>query len=197
MKGVIISLGIFCIVLGLALVGLFFGLGIYLSPQSSLTKVDAIVAISGGETSARTDEAVKLYNDGLAPLVIFSGAALDPNGPSNARTMADEAIRQGVPASKVLLDEAAQNTRENASGVAKLTSQNNVHSIILVTSPYHQRRASIVFSRVLGAGVKILNHSSYDSSWRRSHWWATSYSQSLTLAETQKVIFELVSSNPQ
>src|SRR4051812_8187748 len=89
----------------------FFGIGYYLSPQDPLAKADAIVAISGGETEARTAEAVKLYEDGWAGGIIFSGAAADPNGPSNAKAMATSAIKSGVPAKAIQLDEAASNTR--------------------------------------------------------------------------------------
>jgi uncharacterized SAM-binding protein YcdF (DUF218 family) len=181
-------------VLGAATV--FFGLGFYLSPQSSLSKADAIVAISGGETNARTDEAVKLYNEGWSSRLIFSGAALDPSSPSNARAMAVRAESEGVPASAIQLDETAVDTRQNAANTAAIARAGNYRSIILVTSPYHQRRADILFSRALPAGTAIVNHSAPDKSWRRSQWWATSASRELTIAELQKVIYELVSGKP-
>lgn len=177
--------------------GSLFGLGYYLSPQSPLAKADAVVAISGGDTAARTDEAVRLYRDKWAPEVIFSGAALDPNSPSNAAAMAKLAEEQGVPAAAIIKDEAAANTRQNAAGVAAIAHQRGYRTIILVTSPYHQRRANIAFQRELDAGVTIINHSSYDQTWRRSHWWATAYSRELTLSELQKVLYELASGHGQ
>jgi uncharacterized SAM-binding protein YcdF (DUF218 family) len=184
------------VIIGLGVAGLaafFFGIGYYLSPQDQLTKADAIVAISGGDTAARTKEAVRLYQEGYAPRLIFSGAALDPNSPSNAQAMAGQAEAAGVPLSAIALDETAANTRQNASGVAAIVSKNQYRTIILVTSPYHQRRSSLVFHRALGPGVAIINHSTVDQDWRRSHWWATPTSQALTMAELQKVAYELVS----
>jgi uncharacterized SAM-binding protein YcdF (DUF218 family) len=171
----------------------FFGLGFYLSPQSQLTKADAIVAISGGETNARTDEAVKLYNDGWATRLIFSGAALDTSGPSNARAMAVRAEASGVPEAAIQLDETALDTRQNAANTASIVRAGGYKSVILVTSPYHQRRAEILFSRALPSGTVIINHSAPDQSWRRSQWWVTSASRQLTIAELRKVIYELVS----
>ncbi|HMR73214.1 MAG TPA: YdcF family protein, partial [Candidatus Saccharibacteria bacterium] len=47
-------------------------------------KADAIVAVSGGDTMARVDQAIELYKNGWATMLIFSGAALDKTGPSNA-----------------------------------------------------------------------------------------------------------------
>ena len=176
-----------------AAVVFFFGIGYYLSPQDQLTKVDAIVAISGGETNTRAAEAVKLYKAGWGANIIFSGAALDPASPSNAKTMAEAAEAAGVPASAIALDEVATNTRENATGVGAIIDHNHYHSIILVTSPYHQRRAYITFRRVLGHDFMIVNHSSVDAAWRRSDWWATADSRALTIDELQKVAYELLS----
>jgi uncharacterized SAM-binding protein YcdF (DUF218 family) len=188
----VVLLVLFVVIAGLAAT-FFFGVGYYLSPQDPLAKSDAIVAISGGETDARTAEAIKLYQDGLAPKIIFSGAAADPNGPSNAQTMARAAIAAGIPPTAVFLDELATNTRGNAAGVAKIVANENIHSIILVTSPYHQRRASLAFRHELGQNFPIINHSSYDAQWRRSHWWATPTSRAITFDELQKVAYELAS----
>jgi uncharacterized SAM-binding protein YcdF (DUF218 family) len=193
MKRFVAVMGIMLVLIVALALGVFFGLGFYLSPQTPLAKADTIVAISGGETDARTDEAVRLYKDGWARHIIFSGAALDPNGPSNAQAMAKRAESQGVSAAAISLDETSTNTRENAADVAAIIHQASYRSIILVTSPYHQRRAYIVFRRVLGADTTIINHSSYDQNWRRSEWWGTSYSRDLTLSELQKVAYELAS----
>jgi uncharacterized SAM-binding protein YcdF (DUF218 family) len=192
MKRFLIILAIVIGVIAALVVTAFFSIGYYLSPQSPLSKSDAIVAISGGDTDARTAAAVQLYKDGWAPQIIFSGAALDPNSPSNARIMADTAEADGVPKSAIQLEEVSTDTEQNAADVAKIVQQDGYHQIILVTSPYHQRRASIVFRRALGSSVTVLNHSSIDPAWRRSHWWATSYSTGLTLSELQKTLYELI-----
>src|ERR1039457_6504383 len=105
-------LGVALLVVGV--VG-FFTLGFYLSPQSKLHNVDAIVAISGGDTVARTAAAVDLYHHGYAPWIIFSGAPADPNSPSNAAVMAGLAENQGIPASHILLDQSSDNTEANAT----------------------------------------------------------------------------------
>jgi uncharacterized SAM-binding protein YcdF (DUF218 family) len=197
MKRFAVGLLVFALVVGGIGAIVFFGVGYYLSPQNPLAKSDAIVAISGGETDARTREAVDLYKAGWAPYLVFSGAAADPSGPSNAKAMAVIAEDSGVPPSAILLDETSATTRENAANVAKLIDEQSLKSIILVTSPYHQRRAEIAFHRALGAGYPIVNHSSYDQRWRRSHWWASRYSIDITISELQKVGYELASGQSQ
>lgn len=180
----------FAIVLG---AGLLFGVGFLLSPQDKPEKVDAIVVVSGGETDARTAEGVELYQAGYAQKIVFSGAAQDPDSPSNAAAMRDQAIAAGVPAKAIVIEEKAKNTSENALNVSALLDEMGAKSIILVTSPYHQRRTSIMFHRVLGKSVTILNHSAPDQQWRRNHWWATAYSRNLTFSELQKVLYLLTS----
>lgn len=167
----------------------FLGLGYYLSPQDKLQKSDAIVAISGGETDSRALEAIKLYKAGWAPKIIFSGDALDPDSPSNAATMKMLATGEGVPEADILLEEQSTNTLENANSVASIVRDNQIKHLILVTSPYHQRRASVAFRAATLGEVNVLNHSTTDHRWRRSRWWASKYSFDLTMTELQKVLF--------
>ncbi|HSX41276.1 MAG TPA: YdcF family protein [Candidatus Saccharimonadales bacterium] len=173
----------------------FLSIGFYLSPQDKLEHADVIVAISGGETTSRTAEAVELYKAGYAPKLLFSGAAQDPTGPSNAAAMQKSAERQGVPSSDVLIEESAQNTAQNAEASANVLRSAGAQKIILVTSPYHQRRASLEFHRALGKPVKIINHSAPDHRWRKSAWWETPYSYNLTISELQKTIYVLTTKN--
>lgn len=183
------------VVAGLVLVGGFaalYGIGHYLSPQDPLAKSDAVVAISGGETNSRALEAIRLYKDGWAPTLIFSGAAEDPASPSNALAMKRLALEHGIPAADVLLDEKSANTAENAAAVAKLLQSRHARQIILVTSPYHQRRAGLLFEQFLGDDVTVINHSTTDERWRRSAWWDNAYSFSLTISELQKVFYILL-----
>lgn len=189
MKQVVKTLAIILLAAGGLLTAGWLSLGFYLSPQSRLAKSDAIVAVSGGETNSRADEAIELYRDQWAPKIIFSGAALDPNGPSNAAAMKRRAVAAGVPAADILLDEVSTNTFENALAVREIIRAQSMKQIILVTSPYHQRRAFVTFRSKLGKGVKIINHSATDSRWRRSSWWSNDYSYRVTVAELQKTLY--------
>jgi uncharacterized SAM-binding protein YcdF (DUF218 family) len=190
-KRIITLLVVLVVLAGLA-AGLVFGIGWYLSPQDALVPSNAIVAISGGETDSRTREAVALYRAGYATTIVFSGAAADKSGPSNAATMRAEAIKSGVPASDIIIEEQAENTNQNAADVAEIIQNQKWTRIILVTSPYHQRRASLLFERELGKSVTIINHSTTDEAWRRSRWWDSEYSLALTLSELQKTVFLLL-----
>lgn len=176
----------------LIVVGVFIGLvlsaGFYLSPQNTLKPVDAIVVVSGGETNLRVEEGVRLFQQEFAPLIIMSGAARD-EGVSNALAMKQMAIAGGVPEASILIEEESQNTLQNAQYVQDIVNDNQIHSIILVTSPYHQRRAYISFREFLGDDIEIINHSAADSAWRKNGWWSASWSRYLTFSELQKIVY--------
>lgn len=153
------------------------------------TPVDAIVAISGGDTDARAQEAIRLYQQGWAPAIIFSGAAEDKQGTSNAAAMAAQAVGQGIPRQVILLDEASVNTADNASRVRPILEERGFKRIILVTSPYHQRRASIEFERRVGDLAVIVNHPTpTDRYWDERRWWTSPLSLWLGLSESVKLM---------
>lgn len=175
------------------------GIGWYLAPDDlascheqvssapNCRPVDAIVAISGGNTSARAEEAITLYQHGFSKRLIFSGAAKDTSGPSNAMMMEVLAERAGVPASAIEIDESADTTEQNAQDSEKIFEQDNIHSIILVTSGYHQRRASLEFHKFT-SGVLIENHpAANDSDWQW-YWWATPRGWWLAGGELVKIV---------
>ncbi len=162
--------------------------------RAGCAPADAIVAISGGDTSARTDEAVKLYQAGWAKTLIVSGAALDPRGPSNAAAMRRHAIDAGVPASAILTDNLSQDTSGNALGVALVAKEHNLRTIIVVTSPYHQQRASIVFNRAFIDIGTVRNHPTPTDKYWPSTWWTNPTSWYLVASEMIKTIAELTRS---
>jgi uncharacterized SAM-binding protein YcdF (DUF218 family) len=165
----------------------FLLLGSWLAVEDPLEKVDAIIAISG-DTGARTETAVSLWKAGWAPIIVFSGAAIDPESVSSAEIMKREAIRQGVPESAVLVEPASASTEENASEVAKLMVARKLKTSILVTSPYHQRRAAFEFERAFKAsGLVFRNHPADDPEWNAYLWWRQEPLRSRTLLELVKL----------
>lgn len=183
------------VIAGLAIAGI----SAYLSPDGldhcgegpssgvDCGKVDAIVAISGGDTSARTTGAIELYKNGWADLLVFSGAAQDKTGPSNAEAMKRQALQQGVPLDAILVDETSETTKQNAVNTNDLFEEKGISSVILVTSPYHQRRAGLEFGQLAGSKVKIVNHPiASDNQWS-SWWWMSPSGWFLAVSELVKI----------
>jgi uncharacterized SAM-binding protein YcdF (DUF218 family) len=118
--GWLITIIIILVVLGF---GGFVGIGYYLSPQQAPQKADAIVVVSGGQTTSRAAKGIELFKEGYAPNIIFSGAAID-DGPSNAYAMRQQALDAGISKDNIFIDEISQNTYENA--VTSKASQSDI-----------------------------------------------------------------------
>lgn len=185
------------------LVGIVIFLPVYLGPddlancdkpnQEKCKKADAIIVVSGGDTIARSREAVTLYKAGWANKIVFSGAAKDINSPSNAKVMKDDAISLGVNEGDIIIEERSENTVENASMTKRVIEENNWKRIILVSSIYHQRRVAYEFSKVLSSDVKIVNHPTRnDKLWNSKTWWLSFSGWFLAISEFIKTLFVMI-----
>ena len=184
------------------------GVSAYLSPddladcsgvsegeRGSCSAAGAIVVISGGDTQARTSEAITLFNDGWAPLIIFSGAAADKDGPSNAAVMRQQAVEAGVPVSATIIEDLSETTKQNAEQVREHLHANSIDDIILVTSGYHMRRAGLEFERELGDTITLRRHPvEADNQWSRL-WWLTPWGWGLAGGELVRIIAFYVGSS--
>lgn len=177
-----------------------FGISTYLAPNDlsgcsdkpteeiGCTKVDAIIAISGGDTNARTQEAIKLYKNGWANTLIFSGAAYDKSGPSNAAAMRKIAVNEGVPNDAIIVEEASETTKQNAAQLKEVLIKLDTNKVILVTSAYHQRRAGLEFNDRMDGMVKIINHPVPNDNQWNNFWWGTPIGWWLALGELFKIV---------
>jgi uncharacterized SAM-binding protein YcdF (DUF218 family) len=169
------------------IVAALVGAGHWLDLSDPLAHTDAIVAISG-DTGARAESAIALWKEGYAPLLIFSGGSSDPQSVASAELMKRAAVAAGVPASAIVVEGASATTEENAQRVAELMKSRGLRSAILVTSPYHQRRAAILFEREFDrTALSFRNHPADDPDWDATLWWTREPSRSLTLIELAKL----------
>lgn len=187
------------ILIPILLVSFIIGSSIYLQPNSFMgcdekpvantacDSADAIVVVSGGDTAARTAAGVQLYQQGWADYLVFSGAAFDKTGPSNAAAMRAQAESAGVPTTAIFIDEEAVNTQQNAANTQTIIKERNFDDIILVTSGYHQRRASLEFNKLTDTATirnyPVLKDADWD--W---YWWATPRGWWLAGGELVKII---------
>jgi len=171
----------------LTIVALLVGVGHWLDVTDPLAHADAIVAISG-DTGARAESAIALWKQGYAPVLIFSGGSSDPESVASAELMKRTAVAAGVPGNAIVVEGTSATTEENAQHVAELMKSAGLHSAILVTSPYHQRRAALLFEReFVRLSLSFRNHPADDPDWDATFWWTSEPSRSLTLVELAKL----------
>lgn len=141
-----------------------------------IAPANAIVVFAGGigelgqpgqgyqERVLRTAE---LYQQGLASRVVFvSGYTWAFQEAEIMRALAEDLK---IPASAITTVTNVRNTRDYALEVGKIAQREHWDSILLVTSPYHTRRAVLTFSRnVPGLTVFLApSHSNFYSHQRK------------------------------
>lgn len=117
-------------------------------PQTAHPRADAIVVLGGGvlpvrdwaRTRTRAGRGLALWREGRASWVLVSGS-------DQAKPLAEGYAISGIPANRLLIDGASDNTHENARDSASLLAAHDVRSILLVTSSIHMRRAAASFRR--------------------------------------------------
>ncbi len=108
---------------------------------------------AGGGYQERVREAVDLYQAGYAPRMIFSSGY--EFAFREAEVMRSLAMSQGVPASAILLETRASSTYENVLFVYKLLEEFDSKTILLVSSPYHMRRALLTWD-AQASGIEVV-----------------------------------------
>jgi uncharacterized SAM-binding protein YcdF (DUF218 family)/glycosyltransferase involved in cell wall biosynthesis len=116
---------------------------------------DAIVVFAGGVGESgqagggyqeRVKQAVDLFHAGYASELVFSSGFVFAF--REAEVMRTLAISSGVPATAIHLESQARNTYENVRLSAEIVRQRDWDRVLLVSSPYHMRRALLTWQRV-------------------------------------------------
>jgi hypothetical protein len=85
--------------------------------------------------------AAGLFAAGVAPVVLVTGAASGDDGPTEAESIGAGLVARGVPASALLLEPRATNTRENVDlGMEVLRRRGPVRRLVIVSWPLASRR---------------------------------------------------------
>ncbi len=117
-----------------------------------LTKADCILAL-GSHDLRVAERAADLYIQGLAPLVIMSGGLGNFTQGMWTEKEADKfaaiAIKMGVPANAILIENKSSNTGENISFTKRLLDEKGIapKRFIVVQKPYMERRSFATFKK--------------------------------------------------
>ena len=138
----------------LIVLGYLFGFlwFVFAMPQPAEdTKTDAIVVLTGGE--GRIDRAVAMLRQGRAPRLFVSGVDKKVR-PREFAAQYQQAAN--LMSCCIVLDFKSTDTISNASEAALWIAAARVHSVRLVTSDWHMRRAALELARVAPASLVIV-----------------------------------------
>ncbi|WP_149563177.1 YdcF family protein [Streptomyces cacaoi] len=107
----------------------------------------SIILGLGSHDLSVADASVDLYEQGLAPVLVFTGATSPTTRERMPRGEADHyrerALERGVPARDIYVEPLARNTGQNITFSRQLMEEAGIEvsSALLVTKPYEERRA--------------------------------------------------------
>jgi len=108
---------------------------------------------AGGGTEERVQHAVDVFKQGLAKHLILSSGYVYSF--SEADVMKTLAVEQGVPSDAIVLEQRSTDTHENVEFVNGILQQHGWRSVLLISSPYHMRRAVLAW-RKAAPGVQVI-----------------------------------------
>ncbi len=141
-----------------------------------LAKADAII-IPGGRPDLRALEAARLYEQGLAPRILYMDVKLSPSSemgiiPSEREQTRRLLLSNNVPESALTaIGNAVVNTYDESVAVRDWMASTGLHSIIITTDLSHTRRVRWLFRKELGAGAQIRVHAIRPKEYGVTNWW--------------------------
>lgn len=153
-------------------------MGNFLIVNNMPQKADVIIVL-GGSSGDRVTYGATLYKSGYADKVLLAG---------NQIGMEKQALSQGIPESAILLEDQSQTTFENAKYSLKIVQDQGYKSAIVVTSPYHTRRASIIFAQFFKGIHLTICPVPYNPAMAQ-RWWKYSNSREFVISEYLKLVW--------
>lgn len=158
----------------------------WLVTESPPGPADVAVVLAGDPDYERTRSAARLWHEGNVSLLIMTGG--EPGPGDSAASLRDTAIALGVPPGRIQLEEVSRSTRGALVAVRPLLERLGVRRVAVVTSPYHQRRASWAARKALG-DVQVLSRPAQPSFWTPAAWWRDPRSRRIVLTEYAKLAY--------
>jgi uncharacterized SAM-binding protein YcdF (DUF218 family) len=127
--------------------------------NAPLVKSDAIVVL-GGDPNGRAYEAVRLYRDGWAPVILVMNPKLQATDRLGITMSQGEMTRRiltnAVPLAAIQVRGTnLDSTYDEALTVKKWMNDTGATSVIIPTGPFHSRRVRWIFRKTLGDSARL------------------------------------------
>jgi len=164
----------------------------FLIVNEELSPADVVVILGGGGQE-RVDRGVKLYKSDYGKKIIITGMPIQLTGlpiTTWPQLAMNSALSMGVPKNAIITEERPTSTYEDAEYVKEDMLKGNFKSAIVVSSPYHMRRARMIFKKVFNDQRDItLMFSSADNEKFQIHkWWTQENELTVVMTEYFKLI---------
>ena len=134
-----------------------------------------VIVVLAGNSPFRARHAESLYARGLAPNVIISNEPLSSHGVQTTwlELRQHGLVRLAIPDEAIVpISEISDSTYEEALRSREIMQSHGWRSAILVTDPFHMRRALLTFRQAFGpAGLAVSASPADGSKYGVDNWW--------------------------
>jgi len=186
---VLIALAIILVILYIGHGYILDKAGRYLYYEDVMKPADVILILAGEETE-RVEYGAKLFKEGWArkDKIILAGGPIVWKY-TWASLMEKHAVSIGIPKDAILLEEQSKTTEEDARFTKQILDKHKYKSCILVTSPYHSRRAYTIFKKIMDKEIKVISAPCNQSWFRFDDWWKRRKDRRFVLNEYSKFLW--------
>ena len=192
--GILAGVGLIAILLALSRERWLSRLGDYLTVEDTLQPADVIHVIAGDDY--RTDYAVRLYKQGEAQALFFSGGWCTTHGYYHGQHGRDRALGEGVPLDAIATDDSpVMSTYMEAERLKSWIdrSPRPVRSVIVVSDPFSMRRTSWIYHWVFGSRIRVeMAPVPMDETPFQRAWWKDAASRAYVKDEYVKLAYNLL-----
>ncbi|HEY0077644.1 MAG TPA: YdcF family protein [Pyrinomonadaceae bacterium] len=144
-------------------------------------RADALLVLSGAaDYRERAEWAARLFREGRAPKIVLTNDGLrggwssaEQRNPFFYERAREELLRAGVPEESIeVWPEVVSSTFEEARQARRLAEQRGTRSLLVVTSPFHTRRALWTLRRVFrGSNIAVGIDAPPEQAGACAKWW--------------------------
>ena len=128
----------------------------------SRSTVDAIVVLGAAQYDgrpspqlrARLDHVVTLWNLPVAPVVVVTGGKQTGDRFTEAEASRDYLVSRGLPVEVIVIESRGESTYQSLEAVRDEARVNQWQRVVLVSDPYHLKRAQLVAAE-LGMAAEV------------------------------------------
>lgn len=128
----------------------------------SRSTVDAIVVLGAAQYDgrpspqlrARLDHVVTLWNLPVAPVVVVTGGKQTGDRFTEAEASRDYLVSRGLPVEVIVIESRGESTYQSLEAVRDEALVNQWQRVVLVSDPYHLKRAQLVAAE-LGMAAEV------------------------------------------
>lgn len=148
-RGIKLSVLLICLMLALCFVDVYRQAKL---PDRVLLKADAAVVLGAAAWDKRPspvfreriNHALTLYQSHRVNKLIFTGGTPKQGFMTEAEVGRRYALQQGVPATDIYFENTSRDTYQNLLNIKPILRDHNLHTLIIVSDPYHMARATAI-----------------------------------------------------